>query len=71
MTPEEMQEMYTALQKSYYSGILSVSYADHSVTYRSMKELLDAMTRLEAALGLGGPRDPLNNRKTGVFYKGL
>lgn len=71
MTQDEMLEMYTALKKAYYSGMLSVSYSDHSVTYRSVADMERAMSRLEKDLGIGGNVDPLQNRKTGVTYKGL
>lgn len=63
--------MYHALKKAYYSGMLTVSYSDHSVTYRNMDEMERALRRLEEELGLSGPSDPLQNRRTGVFYKGL
>lgn len=71
MTHEEMLEMYGALKKAYYSGMLSVSYSDHSVTYRSAADMERAISRLEGELGIGGSADPLQNRKTGVTYKGL
>ena len=45
-------EQYQALQAAIAGGELSVRYADRSVTYRSVAEMLQILRLMQADLGL-------------------
>lgn len=67
-TPEELQAQLTALKKARASGALMVRHGDTQVTYRSIKELNEAIaavtTELNAANGKKrGPRYARQERK--------
>lgn len=61
-------EQYQALQAAIAEGALSVRYADKSVTYRSLDEMLRILKVMENSLGL----NTLSNggRRYASFSKG-
>lgn len=61
-TPEQLAAIRTAIAR----GERVVQFADRSVTYRSMEELLAAEARIEEALRTARPRQFL-----GVSRKGF
>lgn len=49
-TPLWTQAHYDALQKAVASGVLSVSFADRSETFQSLKEMRALLAEMERAL---------------------
>lgn len=66
---ESLEGFYYALKTAYYSGILSASYADHSVTHRSRADMRQQIDELETELGISSGSGP--KTRVGVFRKGL
>jgi hypothetical protein len=62
-------EQYQALQTAIAGGELSVRYADRSVTYRSVSEMLQILRLMENELGLN--TDTTGGRRLTSFSKGL
>jgi hypothetical protein len=52
------QAQLDAMVAAYTSGHASVSYDNRSVTYRNMADLLQAIARVSAALGVPNPLTP-------------
>lgn len=52
LTDEEKNDLLDGLKTAKFSGALSVSYRDRTVTYRSMAELDQAIRDLEIELGI-------------------
>jgi len=50
LTTAEMGALLTALKKAWYSGAKSVTFMDREVTYRTAKEMKDAIAELEEQL---------------------
>lgn len=67
---KDMMGLYYALKEAYYSYVLSVSYADHSMTYRSRSDMRLQLDELESELGISGGSGTPRSR-IGVFKKGL
>ncbi|MGQ7957675.1 phage head-tail joining protein [Pseudomonas sp. SP16.1] len=61
-------EQYQALQAAIAGGELSVRYADRSVTYRSVSEMLQILRLMENELGLN--TDTTGGRRLTSFSKG-
>lgn len=61
-------EQYQALQAAIAGGELSVRYADRSVTYRSVAEMLQILRLMENELGLNA--DATGGRRLTSFSKG-
>lgn len=61
-------EQYQALQAAIAGGELSVRYADRSVTYRSVAEMLQILRLMQAELGLCV--DQNGGRRLTSFSKG-
>ncbi len=61
-------EQYQALQAAIAGGELSVRYADRSVTYRSIAEMLQILRLMENELGLNA--DSNGGRRLTSFSKG-
>ncbi|HEJ3401755.1 hypothetical protein N0003_02100 [Pseudomonas aeruginosa] len=61
-------EQYQALKGAVAEGALSVRYADRSVTYRSVEEMLRILRLMEDELGLSANND--GGRRYTSFYKG-
>lgn len=47
LTPEQLAE----LRNAYFSGVLTVRYADKTVTYRTLREMREILDAAEAAAG--------------------
>lgn len=62
-------EQYQALQAAIAGGELSVRYADRSVTYRSVSEMLQILRLMENELGLN--TDTSGGRRLTSFSKGF
>ncbi|WP_449106703.1 phage head-tail joining protein [Pseudomonas mohnii] len=61
-------EQYNALQAAVAEGALSVRYADKSVTYRSLDEMMRILKVMAAELGLNSGND--GGRRYTSFLKG-
>ena len=61
-------EQYQALQAAIAEGALSVRYADKSVTYRSLDEMIRILKLMAAELGLNACND--GGRRYTSFSKG-
>ncbi|WP_033978135.1 phage head-tail joining protein [Pseudomonas aeruginosa] len=61
-------EQYRALKGAVAEGALSVRYADRSVTYRSVEEMLRILRLMEDELGLSANND--GGRRYTYFSKG-
>lgn len=61
-------EQYSALQAAIAEGALSVRYADKSVTYRSLDEMMRILKLMAAELGLNACND--GGRRYAAFSKG-
>ena len=61
-------EQYRALKGAVAEGALSVRYADRSVTYRSVEEMLRILRLMEDELGLSANND--GGRRYTSFSKG-
>lgn len=61
-------EQYQALQAAIAGGELSVRYADRSVTYRSVAEMLQILRLMQSDLGIGA--DQNGGRRLTSFSKG-
>lgn len=61
---------YYALKEAYYSYAHSVSYADHSTTFRNRADMRLQLDELESELGISGGSGTPRSR-IGVFSKGL
>lgn len=61
-------EQYQALQEAIAGGELSVRYADRSVTYRSVAEMLQILRLMQSELGLNA--DQNGGRRLTSFSKG-
>lgn len=61
-------EQYSALAAAIAEGALSVRYADKSVTYRSLDEMLRILKLMETNLGLNACND--GGRRYASFSKG-
>ncbi len=61
-------EQYNALQAAIAEGALSVRYADKSVTYRSLDEMMRILKLMATDLGLNGCND--GGRRYTSFSKG-
>lgn len=59
-------DQLSALDDAIAQGVLEVKYADKTVTYRSLNEMLRIRGIIEQALGHGS-----SSRKYAVFNKGL
>lgn len=63
------EEQYQALKEAVAGGELSVRYADRSVTYRSVAEMLQILRLMESELGIN---QHLNGgRRLASFSKGF
>lgn len=62
------QEQYEALKAAVAEGALSVRYADKSVTYRSLDEMLRLLKLMATELGLNACND--GGRRYTSFSKG-
>ncbi|VVO20035.1 hypothetical protein PS712_04158 [Pseudomonas fluorescens] len=62
------QEQYEALKAAVAEGALSVRYADKSVTYRSLDEMLRLLKLMATELGLNANND--GGRRYASFSKG-
>lgn len=54
------QTQLDAMVAAYASGTASVSYDGRTVTYRNMDDLLAAIVRVAAALGVPNPLAPVS-----------
>jgi hypothetical protein len=61
-------EQYNALQAAIAEGALSVRYADKSVTYRSLDEMMRILKLMATELGLNTCND--GGRRYASFSKG-
>jgi len=61
-------EQYQALKAAIAGGELQVRYADRSVTYRSVSEMLQILRLMENELGLNA--DTAGGRRLTSFTKG-
>ena len=61
-------EQYNALQAAIAEGALSVRYADKSVTYRSLDEMMRILKHMATDLGLNAYND--GGRRYTSFSKG-
>lgn len=61
-------EQYVALKAAIAEGALSVRYADKSVTYRSLDEMLRILKLMETDLGFNACND--GGRRYASFSKG-
>ncbi|CAI8929317.1 MULTISPECIES: phage head-tail joining protein [Pseudomonas] len=61
-------EQYQALQAAIAEGALSVRYADKSVTYRSLDEMIRILKLMAGELGLNANND--GGRRYTSFSKG-
>lgn len=61
-------EQYEALKAAVAEGALSVRYADKSVTYRSLDEMLRLLKLMATELGLNANND--GGRRYASFSKG-
>lgn len=61
-------EQYQALKAAIAGGELQVRYADRSVTYRSVSEMLQILRLMENELGLNA--DTTGGRRLTSFTKG-
>ena len=61
-------EQYQALKAAIAGGELQVRYADRSVTYRSVAEMLQILRLMENELGLNA--DTAGGRRLTSFTKG-
>lgn len=61
-------EQYAAISAAIAEGALSVRYADKSVTYRSLDEMLRIRRLMADELGLNANND--GGRRYASFYKG-
>jgi len=61
-------EQYNALQAAIAEGALSVRYADKSVTYRSLDEMMRILKLMATELGLNACKD--GGRRYASFSKG-
>jgi len=61
-------EQYQALKAAIAGGELQVRYADRSVTYRSVAEMLQILRLMEAEMGLNA--DTTGGRRLTSFTKG-
>ncbi|BFT62359.1 phage head-tail joining protein [Pseudomonas moorei] len=61
-------EQYNALQAAIAEGALSVRYADKSVTYRSLDEMMRILKLMSTELGLNACND--GGRRFASFSKG-
>ncbi len=61
-------EQYNALQAAIAEGALSVRYADKSVTYRSLDEMMRILKHMSTELGLNACND--GGRRYTSFSKG-
>lgn len=61
-------EQYNALQAAIAEGALSVRYADKSVTYRSLDEMMRILKLMASELGLNVCND--GGRRYSSFSKG-
>lgn len=59
------------LEKAIATGATSVHYADKSVDYRSLQEMLQVRQMIRDELGLNGTDPGSNGRRYGSFSKGL
>lgn len=64
-------EQYKALKDAYVSGVMQVSYAGQSTTYRSLQEMKQLLNEMEAELGISKPRGVLQRHAMGIYSKGL
>lgn len=62
------QEQYQALKAAIAGGELQVRYADRSVTYRTVAEMLQILRLMENELGLSA--DTTGGRRLTSFTKG-
>ena len=62
-------EQYSALQAAIAEGALSVRYADKSVTYRSLDEMIRILKLMANDLGLSANND--GGRRFTSFSKGF
>ena len=60
-------EQYEALKSAIAGGELAVRYADRSVTYRSIDEMIRILRLMESDLGISSS----NGRRFTSFSKGL
>lgn len=61
-------EQYTALQAAIAEGALTVRYADKSVQYRSLDEMIRILKLMATELGLNANND--GGRRYASFSKG-
>ena len=61
-------EQYQALKAAIAGGELQVRYADRSVTYRSVAEMLQILRLMETEMGLNA--DTTGGRRLTSFTKG-
>ena len=61
-------EQFNALQAAIAEGALSVRYADKSVTYRSLDEMMRILKLMATELGLNACTD--GGRRYAAFSKG-
>ena len=61
-------EQYQALKAAIAEGELQVRYADRSVTYRSVAEMLQILRLMETEMGLNA--DTTGGRRLTSFTKG-
>lgn len=61
-------EQYTALQAAIAEGALTVRYADKSVQYRSLDEMMRILKLMATELGLNSNND--GGRRYASFSKG-
>lgn len=61
-------EQFNALQAAIAEGALSVRYADKSVTYRSLDEMMRILKLMSTELGLNACND--GGRRFASFSKG-
>ncbi|MVW75386.1 phage head-tail joining protein [Pseudomonas xionganensis] len=61
-------EQYQALKEAIAGGELAVRYADRSVTYRSVAEMLQILRLMESELGINA--DANRGRRLTSFSKG-
>ncbi|QPC43998.1 hypothetical protein HW532_15655 [Kaustia mangrovi] len=59
------QEEYEALKKAVASGVLTVKYADRTVTYQNLKEMRDLLGEMRRSLS-GRPSYTLATTRKGV-----
>lgn len=64
------QQQYDKLMEAIAQGVLEVKYANRSVTYRSLEDMLAIKDLMEQDLGIGAyASNKQGRRRVGVYHR--